>query len=86
MLSKIVGFCVCANRMQIICFGFLCSDETVGREMLIYLAQYLLDNYQILPEITNLVNTVDIWLVPSMNPDGYNRSQVRITFAVCPRY
>lgn len=54
-----------------------CSDETVGREMLIYLAQYLLDNYGIVPEVTNLVDTTDIWLMPSMNPDGYNRSKVR---------
>lgn len=46
--------------------------------MLIYLAQYLLDNYQILPEITNLVDSTDIWLMPSMNPDGYARSQVCI--------
>lgn len=54
-----------------------CSDETVGRQMLIYLAQYLLDNYDVLPEITHLVDTTDIWLMPSMNPDGYAKSQVR---------
>lgn len=58
-------------------FHFRCSDETVGREMLIYLAQYLLDNYGIVPEVTKLVDTTDIWLMPSMNPDGYNRSKVR---------
>lgn len=52
------------------------GDETVGREMIIYLAQYLLDNYGILPEITKLVDTTDIFLMPSMNPDGYNRSKV----------
>lgn len=50
--------------------------------MLIYLAQYLLDNYNVLREITSLVNTTDIWLMPSMNPDGYNRSKVRITFKI----
>lgn len=57
---------------------FFYSDETVGREMLIYLAQYLVDNYGILPEVTKLVDTTDIWLMPSMNPDGFNRSKVRI--------
>lgn len=46
--------------------------------MLIYLAQYLLDNYHILPEVTNLVDSTDIYLMPSMNPDGFNRSKVRI--------
>lgn len=44
--------------------------------MLIYLAQYLLDNYHILPDITNLVDSTDIFLMPSMNPDGFNRSHV----------
>lgn len=52
------------------------GDETIGREMLIYLAQYLLDNYGIVPEVTHLVDNTDIFLVPSMNPDGYNLSKV----------
>lgn len=52
------------------------GDETIGREMLIYLAQYLLDNYNVLPEITKLVDETDIFLMPSMNPDGFNRSKV----------
>lgn len=52
------------------------GDETIGREMMIYLAQYLLDNYGVVPEVTNLVDTTDIFLMPTMNPDGYNRSRV----------
>lgn len=54
------------------------SDETIGRAMLIYLAQYLADNYHTVPEVTNLVDSTDIYLMPSMNPDGFNRSKVRI--------
>lgn len=53
------------------------GDETIGRQLLIYLAQYLLENYGIIPEVTDLVDTTDIYLMPSMNPDGFNRSQVR---------
>lgn len=52
------------------------GDETIGRELMIYLAQYLLSNYGKVPEITNLVDTIDIFLMPSMNPDGFNRSKV----------
>lgn len=52
------------------------GDETVGREMIIYLAKYLLDNYDVLPEITHLVDNTDIFLMPSLNPDGFNRSRV----------
>lgn len=56
------------------------GDETVGREMLIYLAQYLLNNYNLVPEVTRLIDTTDIFLMPSMNPDGYNRSHVSFAF------
>lgn len=52
------------------------GDETIGRELLIYLAEYLLLNYGIVPEVTRLVDNTDIFLMPSMNPDGFNRSTV----------
>lgn len=52
------------------------GDETVGRELLIYLAEYLLFNYGKIPEVTKLVDTTDIFLMPSMNPDGFENSKV----------
>ena len=52
------------------------GDETIGRELLIYLAEYLLHNYGRVEEVTRLLNTTDIYLMPTMNPDGYARSQV----------
>lgn len=52
------------------------GDETVGREMLIYLAEYLLYNYGKIAEVTKLVDTTDIFLMPSMNPDGFENSKV----------
>ena len=55
------------------------GDETVGRQLLIYLAKYLLNNYEKNPEIGRLVNTTDIFLMPSMNPDGYEQSKVNST-------
>lgn len=50
------------------------GDETIGREMLIYLAEYLLDNYGKVDEVTRILNSTDLYLMPSMNPDGYARS------------
>ncbi|XP_021913626.1 carboxypeptidase D-like isoform X2 [Zootermopsis nevadensis] len=51
------------------------GDETVGRELMIFLAQYLLKNYGSDARVTHLVNTTDIFLMPSLNPDGYEASQ-----------
>lgn len=53
------------------------GDETVGRELMIFLAQYLLKNYGSDSRVTHLVNTTDIFLMPSLNPDGFEASQVR---------
>lgn len=52
------------------------GDETVGREMLVYLAQYLLANYGRREEVRRLIDTTDIYLMPSMNPDGFEESEV----------
>lgn len=53
------------------------GDESVGRQLMIYLAQYLLANYGKDDRVTKLVNTTDIHLMPSLNPDGYEASEVR---------
>lgn len=50
------------------------GDEAVGRELLIILGQYLLDRYGKDDRISRLVNQTDIYLMPSMNPDGFENS------------
>jgi len=49
------------------------GDESVGREMVLALTQYLLTNYATEERIGRLLNTTEIHLVPSMNPDGFER-------------
>ncbi|XP_017067490.1 carboxypeptidase D isoform X2 [Drosophila eugracilis] len=51
------------------------GDETVGRQLLVYLAQYLLSNHELISDVGQLVNSTDIYLMPTMNPDGYALSQ-----------
>lgn len=50
------------------------GDETLGRQLLIYLAKYLLYNYETNDEVRQLLDTIDIHLLPAMNPDGFERS------------
>lgn len=58
------------------------GDESVGRELLIILGQYLLDRYGKDDRISRLVNQTDIYLMPSMNPDGFEDSLVRLKFLI----
>jgi hypothetical protein len=51
------------------------GDEVVGRELMIYLARLLLEGYGSDARATNLLNSSQIYIVPSMNPDGFELGQ-----------
>merc|ERR1712227_641244 len=51
------------------------GNEVVGREILLQLGQHLLMGYQLDERITKLIDTTDISILPSLNPDGYDRAQ-----------
>jgi len=46
------------------------GDEPVGTELLIWLCDSLTQNYTTDSRLTRIVDSVDLWVIPMMNPDG----------------
>ena len=51
--------------------GNMHGDEAVGRELLLGLVEYLANNYGVEERVTRLMDTTEIHIVPTLNPDGF---------------
>lgn len=47
------------------------GDEVTGVELCLNLIADLTQDYGTDPRLTNIVNSVELWIVPCMNPDGF---------------
>ena len=60
-------------RPMVRVMGNIHGDGSVSREMVIALAKYLAYNYGRDDRVTRLLDTTEVHLVPSLNPDGFER-------------
>jgi carboxypeptidase D len=64
------------GRPQVKLVGNMHGDETVSRQVLVYLARELASGYRRGdPRLVRLLNTTDVYLLPSLNPDGFERAR-----------
>jgi len=45
--------------------------EPVGRELSLYLIEWLVEGYGSDPRATDIINNTDVFIMPTMNPDGF---------------
>lgn len=68
---QITNFSNLHKKPVLIFNGVHHAREPIGSEICLYAAYELAENYDLDPEISNIVDNTEIWLIPQVNPDGY---------------
>ena len=55
--------------------GNMHGNEAVSRQILLYLVSYLCENYGKDDRVSNIVNKTNIFILPTMNPDGFEHAE-----------
>jgi PKD repeat protein len=58
------------NEPEFLYTSSIHGDETTGYILMLHLIDYLLTNYGVNDQVTNLVNNIEIYINPLANPDG----------------
>jgi hypothetical protein len=58
------------NEPEVMYSSTMHGDETTGYVLMLRLIDYLLSNYGVDPQVTDLVGELEIWINPLANPDG----------------
>ena len=66
--------------------GNMHGNEAVSREIILHFANFLLESYGKIPAVTRLLDTTQIHLMPSMNPDGFEAAREGECTGVLGRY
>jgi len=64
-----------ASKPRVKLLGNMHGDEVVGRQLLLNLVELLCDKAAVAadPDLAQIAHNVDLYIVPSLNPDGYER-------------
>ena len=65
------------DEIPILMVGNHHGNEVLSVEATLYQIDFLLNNYEIDPEVTRWINEMEIWYIPMLNPDG--REAIRRT-------
>ncbi|MCK5559548.1 MAG: zinc carboxypeptidase, partial [Thermoplasmata archaeon] len=60
---------------DILYMGLHHAREWITVEVVIYVLEYIINNFQTNSTIANIINNTELWFVPVVNPDGFNYSQ-----------
>jgi hypothetical protein len=58
------------NEPEIRLAGNIHGDEHIGTEITLYFLRHILTNYATSPQVQNLIDNNEIWILPTSNPDG----------------
>jgi hypothetical protein len=58
------------NEPEIRLKGNIHGDEHIGTEITLFFIRYLLTNYATVPQVQHLVDNMEFWILPVLNPDG----------------
>ena len=58
------------NEPEVMYSSTMHGDETTGYVLMLRLIDYLLSNYGTDPQITNILDSMEVWINPLANPDG----------------
>lgn len=62
----------CLEKPSVAYMGPVHGDEVVGRELLIKFIQWIVENDGLNAEATLLLDNVDMYIIPTLNPDGFD--------------
>jgi len=59
------------NKPRILYNSLIHAREPMGMQQLMFFMWYLLENYSINPDVKYLVDNLELYFIPMINPDGY---------------